>query len=92
MLVKKNLISVLYFKFDDLGIGGENEGQKVAAATYLKNFIRRRIESTETNLEITKAFRDALVRALLQAEPTALKVLVEAVSVLGITFCSFACN
>ncbi|XP_009804028.1 importin beta-like SAD2 homolog isoform X3 [Nicotiana sylvestris] len=68
------------FPFNLLSIatGGENEGQKVAAATYLKNFIRRRIESTETNLEITKAFRDALVRALLQAEPTALKVLVEA--------------
>lgn len=74
------------------GIGGENGGQKVAGATYLKNFIRRRIESTETNLEITKAFRDALVCALLQAEPTALKVLVEAVSDLGITFCSLACN
>ncbi|CAN4112732.1 unnamed protein product [Withania somnifera] len=63
------------FTLLSIAIGGENGGQKVAAATYLKNFTRRNVD---INSGITKEFRDAFVRALLQAEPTTLKILVEA--------------
>ncbi|XP_059280861.1 importin beta-like SAD2 homolog isoform X2 [Lycium ferocissimum] len=66
------------FTLLSISIGGENGGQKVAAATYLKNFTRRNVDSTHTNSGITKEFRDAFVRSLLQAEPTVLKILVEA--------------
>lgn len=69
-------------------IGGENEGQKVAAATYLKNVIRRNIDANDANQKLSKEFRDALVRVLLQTEPAILRVLNEAVRVLGIAFCS----
>lgn len=65
-------------------IGGENGGQKVAAATYLKNFTRRNVD---TNSGFSKEFKDAFVRALLQAEPTTLKILVEAVSDNFLFFC-----
>lgn len=69
----------LYF----LSIGGENQGQKVAAATYLKNFTRRSINDDGTlSSKVSKEFKDQLMRALLQVEPAVLKVLVEAVCLL----------
>ncbi|XP_031112086.1 importin beta-like SAD2 homolog isoform X2 [Ipomoea triloba] len=61
-----------------IATGGENEGQKVAAATYLKNFIRRNIDANDANQKLSKEFRDALVRVLLQTEPAILRVLNEA--------------
>ncbi|KAI3993351.1 hypothetical protein MKX01_010094 [Papaver californicum] len=54
--------------------GGENQGQKIAAATYLKNFTKRHIDSSKTSVE----FRNRFVQALLQSEPAVLKILVEA--------------
>lgn len=61
-------------------IGGENCGQKVAAATYLKNFTRRSINEDSTlSSKVSKEFKDQLMRALLQVEPAVLKVLIEAV-------------
>lgn len=62
--------------------GGENQGQSIAAATYLKNFTRRNTIQGETASRVNKEFRDRLVLALLQAEPAILKVLIEAVCVL----------
>ncbi|XP_023733599.1 importin beta-like SAD2 homolog [Lactuca sativa] len=58
--------------------GGENQGQSIAAATYLKNFTRRNTIQGETASRVNKEFRDRLVLALLQAEPAILKVLIEA--------------
>ncbi|KAL4590741.1 hypothetical protein LXL04_003683 [Taraxacum kok-saghyz] len=59
---------------DDVIAGGENQGQSIAAATYLKNLTRR--NTSEGG--VSKEFRDRLVLALLQAEPAILKVLIEA--------------
>lgn len=59
--------------------GGNNQGQKVAAATYLKNFTKRQIEGGSSYLEVDCEFKNRLMQALLQAEPAVLKVLVEAV-------------
>ncbi|KAF8017772.1 hypothetical protein BT93_H2847 [Corymbia citriodora subsp. variegata] len=59
-----------------LATGGENQGLKVAAATYLKNYIRRTI-GENPSLEVGKEFKDQLMQALLQVEPEILKVLVE---------------
>lgn len=66
----------------DFTIGGDNKGQTVAAATYLKNYIRKNIDASK----VSKEFRDAFMRALLQVEPAVLKVLVEGVCVFGIMF------
>ncbi|KAL3505566.1 hypothetical protein ACH5RR_030948 [Cinchona calisaya] len=58
--------------------GGESQGVKVAAATYLKNFTRRNFDTdNSTNSTVSKDLKDALVRVLLQAEPVVLKVLIE---------------
>lgn len=56
--------------------GSEDPGQRIAAATYLKNFTRRNFQSSKVSDE----FRDALVHALLQVDSAVLKILVEAVS------------
>ncbi|KAI3687067.1 hypothetical protein L1987_80758 [Smallanthus sonchifolius] len=57
---------------------GENQGQSIAAATYLKNFTRR---NTIEASRVSKEFKDVLVRSLLQAQPAILKVLIEVVCV-----------
>ncbi|XP_044500110.1 importin beta-like SAD2 homolog isoform X2 [Mangifera indica] len=68
------------FPFTLLSIttGGQNQGQKMAAASYLKNFTRRNIESNVSFSNISKEFKDQLMQALLEAEPAVLKVLIEA--------------
>lgn len=58
--------------------GGENQGQSIAAATYLKNFTRRNTIEGGPSSRVSKEFRDKLVLALLQSEPAILKVLIEA--------------
>ncbi|CAK7326263.1 unnamed protein product [Dovyalis caffra] len=67
------------FSLLSISTGGENHGQRVAAATYLKNFTRRNINSENRNSEsnVSKEFKDQLMRSLLQVEPPVLKVLVE---------------
>ncbi|XP_021594154.1 importin beta-like SAD2 isoform X3 [Manihot esculenta] len=57
--------------------GGENDGQKVAAATYLKNFTRQNIKGNGPNSKVSKEFKDCLMRILLQVEPAIMKVLIE---------------
>lgn len=66
--------------------GGENQGQKIAAATYLKNFTRKNVEGDVSSSapKVSKEFKDQLLRALLQSEPAVVKVLVEVV-------CNFLC-
>lgn len=66
--------------------GGENQGQKIAAATYLKNFTRKNVEGDVSSSapKVSKEFKDQLLRALLQSEPAVVKVLVEVV-------CNFRC-
>ncbi|KAL9352190.1 hypothetical protein Peur_054870 [Populus x canadensis] len=70
-----------HFPFSLLSIstGGGNNGQSVAAATYLKNFTRQNINSENPNSKsnVSKEFKDKLMRSLLQVEPPVLKVLVE---------------
>lgn len=58
--------------------GGQNPGQRVAAATYLKNFTRRNVDGSSPFSKISKEFKNQLMRALLQVEPAVLKILVEA--------------
>lgn len=66
--------------YNFLCLGGESQGKKVAAATYLKNFTRRSINDDGTSSsKASKEFKDQLMRALLQVEPAVLKVLVEVV-------------
>ncbi|KAK9079983.1 hypothetical protein SSX86_001658 [Deinandra increscens subsp. villosa] len=63
-----------------IAVGGENQGQSIAAATYLKNFTRRDTitEGGREAPRVSREFRDILVRSLLQAQPAILKVLIEA--------------
>jgi len=61
-------------------IGDGDQGVRVAAATYLKNFIRRNMESSLSSSQLYKEFRDQLAQTLLQVEPAILRVLIEAVS------------
>ncbi|CAH2053475.1 unnamed protein product [Thlaspi arvense] len=65
------------YRLLSIASGGENPSQRVAAATYLKNFTRRSIGTGGTISEVSKEFKDQLFRALLQAEPALLKVLLE---------------
>uniref|UniRef100_A0A2P2KMN0 Importin N-terminal domain-containing protein n=2 Tax=Rhizophora mucronata TaxID=61149 RepID=A0A2P2KMN0_RHIMU len=64
---------VLYLTF----LGGDSQGQRIAAAAYLKNFTRRNVGSQSPDLRVATEFKDHLLRTLLQAEPAVLKVLVE---------------
>ncbi|XP_042427996.1 uncharacterized protein LOC122015265 isoform X2 [Zingiber officinale] len=57
--------------------GGESQGLKLAAAAYLKNFIRRSTDAKLSFFEI-HTFRNQLAQATLRAEPAVLKVLVDA--------------
>ncbi|XP_011656322.1 uncharacterized protein LOC101205180 isoform X1 [Cucumis sativus] len=57
--------------------GNHDQGQKVAAAAYLKNLSRRNIEGEFPCSNVSKGFKNELLRALFQAEPKVLKVLVE---------------
>ncbi|XP_027330151.1 importin beta-like SAD2 isoform X2 [Abrus precatorius] len=69
-----------HFPFYLLSIstGGENQGQKIAAATYLKNFTRRKVDSNGTSpSNVSKEFKEQLMHALLQVELSVLKILVE---------------
>ncbi|XP_077240476.1 ARM repeat superfamily protein isoform X2 [Tasmannia lanceolata] len=65
-----------------IATGGDNLGQRIAAATYLKNFTRRCIEGDTFSPKVHHEFRNELVQALLQVEPAVLKVLVEAFRVI----------
>ncbi|XAR56947.1 hypothetical protein NMG60_11024924 [Bertholletia excelsa] len=62
------------FSLLSISTGSEDPGQRIAAATYLKNFTRRNIAISK----VSEEFRDALLRALLQVDYAGLKVLVEA--------------
>ncbi|CAJ2650143.1 importin beta-like SAD2 homolog [Trifolium pratense] len=69
-----------HFPFHLLSIstGGENQGQKIAAATFLKNHTRRNVDSSgATPSNVSKEFKDQLMQALLQVEFPILKILVE---------------
>ncbi|ESQ48194.1 hypothetical protein EUTSA_v10019950mg [Eutrema salsugineum] len=65
------------FRLLSIASGGENPSHRVAAATYLKNFTRKSTGTGGTISEVSKEFKDQLLRALLQAEPALLKVLLE---------------
>ncbi|KAF8401236.1 hypothetical protein HHK36_012168 [Tetracentron sinense] len=66
------------FSLISIASGGENQGQRIAAATYLKNFTRRNMNGDSPSSKASKEFRSCLVLTLLQVEPAVLKVLVEA--------------
>ncbi|KAL6654520.1 hypothetical protein ACP70R_007985 [Stipagrostis hirtigluma subsp. patula] len=57
--------------------GDGDQGMRVAAATYLKNFTRRNLEGRLSSSEIYREFRDQLAQALLRVDPAILRVLVE---------------
>ncbi|RLM58078.1 uncharacterized protein C2845_PM18G13230 [Panicum miliaceum] len=58
--------------------GDGDQGVRVAAATYLKNFTRRNMEGSLSSSQLYKEFRDQLAQTLLQVEPAILRVLIEA--------------
>jgi hypothetical protein len=58
-------------------IGDGDQGMRIAAATYLKNFTRRNLETSLSSSELYKEFRDQLAQALLRVEPAILRVLIE---------------
>lgn len=57
---------------------GENQGLRLAAATYLKNFTRQYMEAKPSSSELHREFRNQLAQTVLQAERAILKVLAEA--------------
>lgn len=66
-------------------VDGKNQYLKVAAATYLKNFTRRSIDKDDAGSSmVVKRFKDALLGALLKADPPVLKLLIETVSNIGL--------
>ncbi|KAL6990169.1 hypothetical protein U1Q18_015916 [Sarracenia purpurea var. burkii] len=77
-LDRLSLLPTFPFSLLSISTGSEDPGQRIAAATYLKNFIRRSVPSSR----VSKEFRDALVRALLQVDSAVLKVLIEAFRVI----------
>ncbi|PUZ45866.1 hypothetical protein GQ55_8G258700 [Panicum hallii var. hallii] len=58
--------------------GDGDQGVRVAAATYLKNFTRRNMEGSLSSSQLYKEFRDQLAQTLLQVELAILRVLIEA--------------
>ncbi|KNA17637.1 hypothetical protein SOVF_078380 [Spinacia oleracea] len=60
--------------------GDGNQGQKVAAATYVKNLIRRNVHGEGQSGSFSKEFKERLLESLLRAEFPVLRVLVEALS------------
>lgn len=69
------LLFFLFFNY----VGGESQGLRLAAAAYLKNFIRRCTDVKQSFFE-SHTYRNQLAQATLRAEPAVLKVLVDAVS------------
>ncbi|XP_010270925.1 PREDICTED: importin beta-like SAD2 homolog isoform X1 [Nelumbo nucifera] len=78
VLDRLSLLPEFPFSLISIATGGENQGQRIAAATYLKNFTRRHFDGNDPSTKISKDFRSSLFHALLQVEPSVLKVLVEA--------------
>jgi len=67
-------------RFVFLLTGAGNQGQKIAAATYLKNLTRRNVSSSgEKPSNVSKEFKEQLMQVLLQVELSVLKILVEVV-------------
>lgn len=77
-LDRLSLLPSFPFSLLSISTGSEDPGQRIAAATYLKNFTRRNFQSSK----VTDEFRDALVHALLQVDSAVLKILVEAFRVI----------
>ncbi|XP_057959016.1 importin beta-like SAD2 homolog [Malania oleifera] len=81
-LDRLSLLPQFPFSLLSIATGGESRGQKVAAAAYLKNLTRRNVDGDGQFSRVSKEFRDQLMRAMLQAEPVVLKVLIEAFRVI----------
>ncbi|RWW17654.1 hypothetical protein BHE74_00004228 [Ensete ventricosum] len=73
-----SLLAVATGRLWSLFVGGDSQGLRLAAAAYLKNFVRSCMDDNPQSLELQR-FRNQLAQALLQAEPAVLKVLVEVV-------------
>ncbi|RDX78950.1 Importin beta-like SAD2-like protein [Mucuna pruriens] len=57
---------------------GGNQGQRIAAATYLKNLTRRNVDiNGVAPSNVSKEFKEQLMQALLQVDLSVLKILVE---------------
>ncbi|WCJ23225.1 ARM repeat superfamily protein [Euphorbia peplus] len=63
---------------------GENQGQRIAAAAYLKNLVRRNVKADGKTSKVSKVFKDHLLRALLEVESAVLKVLVEVFRIVAV--------
>lgn len=62
------------------GAGGQEKGQRIAAATYLKNFVKKNwTDETVMSPEERLEFRNELVEVLLRVDGLVLKILAEAV-------------
>ncbi|EEF43160.1 protein transporter, putative [Ricinus communis] len=76
-LDRLSLLPQFPYSLLSVATGGETQGQRVAAATYLKNFTRRNINNDGPNSKVSKEFKDHLLQTSLQVESAVLKVLVE---------------
>uniref|UniRef100_A0ACD6AN67 Uncharacterized protein n=1 Tax=Avena sativa TaxID=4498 RepID=A0ACD6AN67_AVESA len=57
--------------------GDGDQGTRIAAATYLKNFVRRNMEKGLSSSRLYAEFRELLTQSLLRVEPAILRVLIE---------------
>lgn len=60
-----------------IAAGDGDQGTRIAAATYLKNFARRNMETGLSSSELYVEFREQLAQSLLRVEPAILRVLIE---------------
>ncbi|KAL5555031.1 hypothetical protein UlMin_037267 [Ulmus minor] len=77
-LNRLSLLSDFPFALLFLALEAGDEVQKIAAATYPKNFTRRNIDDAHQPSKVSKEFKEKFFLVLLQAQPPVLKVLVEA--------------
>lgn len=67
-----------------LSAGGQEKGQRIAAATYLKNFVKKNwTDETVMSPEERLEFRNELVEVLLRVDGLVLKILAEAFRVVA---------
>ncbi|XP_038723827.1 uncharacterized protein LOC120015460 isoform X2 [Tripterygium wilfordii] len=76
-LDRLSLLPSFPFGLLSIATGGESNGQRVAAATYLKNFTRRSVEGNGSDSKVSKEFKNQLMQSLLLADLQVLNVLVE---------------
>jgi hypothetical protein len=76
----------LFLIYFILLLDGDTQGLRIASATYLKNFIRGRMDIQSPSPQTHKEFRNQLASALLKVDQAVLRVLIEAVCIFSSSF------